>query len=88
MNPTTEMNLDDLRRIMAECAGEEEGIDLTGDIRDTAFIDLGYDSLALMESAARIKREFGVAIADDDLAQLETPRAVLDVVNRALAVPR
>ncbi|MFJ8469279.1 acyl carrier protein [Streptomyces swartbergensis] len=78
------MTLDDLRRILVACAGEDDGIDLTGDILDTAFEDLGYDSLALMESAARIKQEYGVDLSDDDVADVETPRALLDIVNGAV----
>lgn len=78
------MNLDDLRRILVACAGEDDGIDLTGDILDTPFEDLGYDSLALMESAARIKQEFGVDLSDDDVADVETPRALLGIVNGAV----
>ncbi|MEV0054265.1 acyl carrier protein [Saccharopolyspora shandongensis] len=76
-NPIT---LDDLRRILAGCAGAAEDVDLNGEILDLTFADLGYDSLALMETAAVIGREFGVVIPDDELGGLETPRAMLDRV--------
>ncbi|MEV0702939.1 acyl carrier protein [Saccharopolyspora sp. NPDC050389] len=79
-NPIT---LDDLRRILAGCAGAAEDVDLDGNILDLTFADLGYDSLALMETAAVIGREFGVVIPDDELADLETPRAMLDRVGAA-----
>ncbi|MER5203879.1 acyl carrier protein [Streptomyces sp. NPDC002825] len=75
------LQLDDLKRILVACAGEGEDIDLSGDILDTTFEDLGYDSLALMESAARIAQEYGVDVPDDALADVETPRALLDLVN-------
>ncbi|MGW0466461.1 acyl carrier protein [Streptomyces sp. NPDC003027] len=81
MTRTPLMTLDDLRRILVACAGEDDGIDLSGDILDLTFEDLGYDSLALMESAARIKQEYGVDLSDDDVAEVETPRALLDIVN-------
>ncbi|MEU5848863.1 acyl carrier protein [Saccharopolyspora shandongensis] len=74
------ITLDDLRRILAGCAGAAEDVDLGGDILDLTFADLGYDSLALMETAAVIGREFGVVIPDDELGGLETPRAMLDRV--------
>ncbi|MER5704764.1 acyl carrier protein [Micromonospora sp. NPDC002296] len=77
------MTIDDLRRILAECAGEDESVDLGGDILDTPFNDLGYDSLALMETASRINHEYGVKIADEEIATAETPRALLDMVARA-----
>ncbi|WP_188190200.1 acyl carrier protein [Nonomuraea sp. SYSU D8015] len=75
------MTLDDLRRIMVACAGEDEHVDLGGDIMDEHFADLGYDSLAMMETAAKIENEFGVRIPDEKVAELTTPRALLDFVS-------
>jgi act minimal PKS acyl carrier protein len=73
--------LADLRRILREGAGADEGVDLDGEILDTAFDDLGYDSIALMETAARISREYGTPIDDDALTPATTPRALLALVN-------
>jgi act minimal PKS acyl carrier protein len=82
----TTMTLDDLRRILVECAGSEEGVGSPdGDLLDASFEDLGYDSLALMETAARIKQEFGVSIPDDEITEVETPRALLALVNVEIA---
>nr|ADO32788.1 acyl carrier protein [Streptomyces vietnamensis] len=75
------LTLDVLRTILVACAGEDDSADLSGDILDTTFEDLGYDSLALMESAARIEREFGVTLDDDDVNEALTPRLLLDLVN-------
>lgn len=82
----TEMTMDDLKRIMRQAAGEDEVVGLEEDITDTPFPDLGYDSLALLETAAHVKREFGVEISDDNLPRLETPADFLRVVNAALMV--
>lgn len=78
------MTLDDLRRILRECAGFDEGLRDDEAALDAAFEDLGYDSLALMESAARIQKEFGVVIPDDEITEVETPRALLGLVNGSL----
>lgn len=80
-----EMTLHDLRRILIACAGEDDTADPTNDMLDTPFEDLGYDSLARMESAAVIEREYGVVLADELIAEAPTPRALIDVVNSALA---
>ena len=80
------LTLDDLRRILVSCAGENDDLDLNGDILDSPFQDLGYDSLALMETVARIQREYGIDVSDDDMAEVETPRALLEIVNGTLAV--
>ena len=76
------MTIDDLRRILTECAGEDESVNLADDILDTPFAELGYDSLALMETAARIKQEFGVEISDEEIATIQTPRALLEAVHQ------
>lgn len=81
------MNIDDLRRILVECAGDDGTGSLDGDILDVAFADLGYDSLALMETASRIKQEFGVVILDEDIATVETPRVLLRIVSDLASSP-
>lgn len=79
------LTLDDLRSILRETAGEDESVDLDGDILDTEFTELGYDSLALLEAAAVISRTRGVALPDDLFTDVLTPRALLGEVNTALA---
>ncbi|HVW40257.1 MAG TPA: acyl carrier protein [Amycolatopsis sp.] len=79
------LSIDGLKEILRSAAGEDDGVDLDGDILDVAFAELGYDSLALLETAARIAREYGVTLSDDDIDEIETPRALLDRVNTALA---
>ncbi|GGV64882.1 actinorhodin polyketide synthase acyl carrier protein [Streptomyces longisporoflavus] len=80
----TELTVEDLTRIMRESAGEDESVDLSGDILDSDFTELGYDSLALLETAGRISRDYGVELSDDDLDGIATPREFLTAVNRTL----
>ncbi|MEO3756419.1 acyl carrier protein [Streptomyces sp. B6B3] len=75
------LGIDDLRRILVACAGEDDAVDLNGDILDTPFDDLGYDSLALMETAARIEREYGLDLPDEEVTEAGTPRALLELAN-------
>jgi minimal PKS acyl carrier protein len=80
------MTMDDLTRILTACAGDD-GAELAGpDFATTTFDDLGYDSLNLLEAAARIKREFGVEVEDDSLADVDTPQDLLDRVNSVATV--
>lgn len=83
---TTEFTLDDLKRILLEGAGADEGVDLDGDILDTGFEELGYESLALLETGGRIEREFGITLDDDVLTDAQTPRALIAAVNTLLGV--
>ncbi len=80
-----ELTLADLIEIMREAAGEDESVNLDGDILDSAFDDLGYDSLAVLETASRIERKYGVSLSDDTVQEAKTPRILLDLVNQALA---
>jgi act minimal PKS acyl carrier protein len=75
--------LDDLRRILIAGAGTDESVDLDGDILDVSFEHLNYDSLALLETAGRIEREYGVSL-DEGLTDGATPRSLLAVVNAQL----
>ncbi|WP_433170079.1 acyl carrier protein [Actinoallomurus sp. CA-150999] len=79
-----DFTIDDLKRIMRAAAGEDETLNLDGDILDVAFDELGYDSLALMETASRIERELGIALPEEELAEVTTPAGYLDFVNDRL----
>lgn len=48
---------------------------------DQPFDELGYDSLALLETHSQIKRDYGVPISEDDLERVHTPRALVDFIN-------
>jgi act minimal PKS acyl carrier protein len=82
--PGHQFTVDDLRRILREAAGADEGVDLDGDILDVDFPSLGYDSLAVLESGSRIEREFGVRLDDGTLTDAGTPRALIEAVNSVL----
>jgi minimal PKS acyl carrier protein len=76
-----EVTFEDLKRILRESAGTDENVDLDGDVLDTDFADLGYDSLALLETAGRIAVEYGITVDDDVATGARTPRGLLEVVN-------
>ncbi|MDX6361930.1 MAG: minimal acyl carrier protein [Streptomyces sp.] len=78
---TTKVTLADLTRMLRESAGEEEGVDLDGDVIDTPFLELGYDSLALLQVIGEIQREYGISVPDDAVVDAETPGALLALIN-------
>ncbi|MER6979346.1 phosphopantetheine-binding protein [Streptomyces carpinensis] len=84
--PSIQFTLDDLRRILLEAAGADENVDLAGDILDTTFEVLGYESIALLETGGRIEREYGIVLDDDDLSDDITPRDLIDAVNAQLSL--
>ncbi|MER7794443.1 acyl carrier protein [Streptomyces sp. NPDC097640] len=88
MTQTTRMTLSELTALLRECAGEDETVDLDGDVLDTPFTDLNYDSLAVLQTVGRIEREYGVTLADDTVAEAVTPRLLLQYVNAGLTEAR
>ncbi|WP_285735187.1 acyl carrier protein [Nocardiopsis sp. ATB16-24] len=81
-----EFTLTDLRRILREAAGEDESVDLDGDILDVEFEELGYESLALLEAGSRIEREFNIRLDDETLTESMTPGSLIKVINAQLAI--
>ncbi|MGV4982321.1 acyl carrier protein [Streptomyces sp. NPDC001709] len=79
------LELTDLTDLLRECAGEEEGVDLDGNILDVPFAELGYDSLALLQTTGHIERDFDVLLDEEAIDEAETPRKYLELVNRALS---
>jgi act minimal PKS acyl carrier protein len=78
-----EITIEHLKRVLREGAGADEDVDLDGDILDVEFEDLGYDSLALLETEARIAREYGIKLDDGAVIGATTPRKLLDLINTA-----
>ncbi|MFI2184025.1 acyl carrier protein [Streptomyces sioyaensis] len=76
--------LDELRVVMRESVGVDESVDLSGDITDVTFSDLGYDSLAVLELASQVQRAVGVPIADELALEAPSPGAFVACVNQAL----
>lgn len=82
-----ERTLDELRALMIASAGvDEDQVELGGDILDTQFSDLELDSLAVLEIASRVERDWGIPVSDTVASGLRTPRMVLDFVNEKTAV--
>ncbi|MER5538931.1 acyl carrier protein [Streptomyces mirabilis] len=80
-----QMQLEDLTIVLRECAGESENVDLSTGADDVSFTDLGYDSLAILETTARIERDYGVVLDDEAVSEAETLGQYLALVNEALA---
>ncbi|MCZ0983339.1 acyl carrier protein [Streptomyces diastatochromogenes] len=80
--------LNDLRTVLLEAAGTDEEVDLDGDILDTGFEELGYESLALLETAGRVERTYGITLDEEALADASTPRLLIALVNTHLTAAR
>lgn len=79
-----QMTVDDLKRILHEAAGSDDSMNLDGDILDVEFADLGYDSVALLETSSRVELQYDVMLPDDAVTAVPTPRRFLKMVNDGL----
>lgn len=78
------LTLDELRAIMRACVGDEPTAELDGEILDLTFSDLAFDSLAVLEVAARLQETYRIPVPDEAVEKMQTPRDVLDYVNQQL----
>jgi act minimal PKS acyl carrier protein len=69
---------------MRECAGEDEAALPLVQAADQPFDELGYDSLAVLETHSRIGRDYGVDIPEDAASGIKTPQELVDFVNTRL----
>jgi act minimal PKS acyl carrier protein len=76
-----EFTVEDVKELMAEVAGVDERVDLNGDIGDTPFEDLGYDSLSLLEMCGRVERVYGTPIPDEAIYHMNTPNAAAAYID-------
>lgn len=76
----------DLKGIIDRCAGELDSGDLSENDARREFTDIGYDSLAVLEIASQIQREYGLQIPDEAIEGMDSPQSVIDYVNERLAV--
>jgi act minimal PKS acyl carrier protein len=81
---TNTFTVADLKRVLLASAGVDEAVDLDGDILDRRFDELGYESLAVLETGRLIERELGITLPDSTLIESDTPRALIDAVNESL----
>jgi minimal PKS acyl carrier protein len=80
----SKFTLDDFRRIIVECAGADNVDALNGDILEVSFEQLGYDSLALLETASRVERELLVSLPDETVVEATTPGEFIALVEERL----
>lgn len=77
----SDLTIEELFQALVEAAGESETPLAPADSMDVPFAEFGYDSLALMETAAKITKRTGISIDDQQLLDVETPRQLLELVN-------
>jgi act minimal PKS acyl carrier protein len=84
MSVSHQFTLADLKRILVERVGLTEA-DVPDDL-ETAFVEVGLDSLAVVEIQAAVQQIYGFAIADEDASAMMTFGETIDYVNGRLSM--
>ncbi|MEV5985402.1 acyl carrier protein [Streptomyces sp. NPDC052051] len=79
------MTFDDLKQVITTAVGDGLAEELEESRIAVAFTEIGYDSLAVLEIASQIQRQYGLKIPDEAIEEMDSPQAVLDYVNGRLA---
>jgi acyl carrier protein len=80
-----QFTLADLKQILVERVGLAE-TDVPDD-PDTAFVEVGMDSLAVVEVQAAVQQIYGFTIPDDHAGAMLTFGETIDYVNECLRIP-
>ncbi|MEU3722435.1 actinorhodin polyketide synthase [Streptomyces sp. NPDC031705] len=84
MQATARLELADLTRILRVWGGEEDCVELTEDVQDLYWIELGYDSLSILQTIGSVERKFDILLDGEILELADTPRLFLELVNDVL----
>lgn len=76
---------EELQEVIVIAAGDDPSTVTNTNFLDQTFVDLGLDSLALLEVVGTVQRCWGAVIGDAELATLTHPRELLDIVNVQLS---
>lgn len=81
---TNTLGVRDLAKLLRECGAADEAVVVTEHVLDMTFTELGYDSLALLQTTGRVERDLGILLGDEALCDAGTPRILLGMINEAL----
>ncbi|NGO71775.1 acyl carrier protein [Streptomyces boncukensis] len=74
----------DLKALILACRSDLEELFESGDLSDTTFDEIDFDSLSRTELAEKINDSSGKEIPDDIVFEAATPRVLLEKVNAYL----
>ncbi|WP_208298550.1 acyl carrier protein [Streptomyces liangshanensis] len=82
-----ELTIDELKEFLLRTLGEDETVDLSGDILDTGLAELGFDSLAVIATTSSLEQHFRIKVPEEAYSDIKTPGDFLTVFNQQLTAP-
>lgn len=82
---TNHITFDDVHRALVDGSGADDATALFDELKTQSFDELGYDSLAVLETGLRLRRETGATVADADIAGAQTADELVMLINDSLS---
>jgi act minimal PKS acyl carrier protein len=79
------LTIDEFKAIMHTVAGEDDVVDLSGDVTDTPMGELGFDSLAVLEIASVVQQRYQIEVPDECIERMTTPAESVAYINELTA---
>jgi len=72
----------DIQNAVFEKIAEAKGVDKSTLTRDTTFLEIGADSLDMVEFSLDLEDQFKIAINQSDIANIKTLGQAIDFIER------
>lgn len=81
---TTNIGMNEVWTALVEGSGADDASALLADLESKSFDELGYDSLAVLETGLRLRRDTGSDAPDAQIAGAQTAQELIDLINSHL----
>lgn len=78
---TKNIELKDVWTALVDGSGADDPDALLSQLESKSFDELGYDSLAILETGLRLRRESGADVPDSDIAGAQSAQELLALIN-------
>lgn len=78
------VNIKDVWTALVEGSGTDDADTLLVALESRSFDELGYDSLAVLETGLRLRRDSGADVPDTQIANAQTAQELIDLINSHL----
>lgn len=72
----------DIQNAVFEKVAEQKGVDVTTLTRETTFLDIGADSLDMVEFSLDLEDQFKITINHSDMGSIKTLGQAIDFIER------
>ncbi|MDQ1128961.1 acyl carrier protein [Microbacterium sp. SORGH_AS_0888] len=81
---STNIDIKDVWTALVEGSGTDDADALLTALETRSFDELGYDSLAVLETGLRLRRDSGADVPDTQIANAQTAQELINLINSHL----